>query len=99
MCFPCCEPSPRAVHLDALWFEHRPEYEGFVDRIHDPLTKMVLDTNIYLHLPVTSYEGRRFLVLLEPMLSPAATNARIYGVDSSSWSRLPPSLRTACRWT
>jgi tetratricopeptide (TPR) repeat protein len=70
------------VHLDALWFEHRPEYEGFVDRIHDPLTKMVLDTNIYLHLPVSSYEGRRFLILLEPMLSPAATNARYNGVDS-----------------
>jgi tetratricopeptide (TPR) repeat protein len=79
---PLVRTFAEAVHLEALWFEHHPEYEGFVDRIHDPMTKMVLDTNIYLHLPVSSYEGRRFLVLLEPMLSPAETNARYNGVDS-----------------
>ena len=46
-----------------------------------PLTKMVLGTNIYLRLPVSSYDGRRFLVLLEPMLAPSLTNARIYSSD------------------
>lgn len=69
------------VHLHAIWIKHRPEYEELVSKIHDPLTKMVLDTNIYLRLPVSSYDGRRFLVLLEPMLSPAVTNARIYTND------------------
>jgi hypothetical protein len=69
------------VHLNAIWGHHRPEYEDLVNRVHDPLTRMVLDTNIYLHLPVSSYEGRRFLVLLEPMLAPSATNGRIYGND------------------
>jgi tetratricopeptide (TPR) repeat protein len=70
-----------AVRLNALWVEHRPEYQGFVERIHDPLTQMVLNTNIFLHLPVSSYDGRRFMVLLEPMLAPSETNARIYGND------------------
>jgi tetratricopeptide (TPR) repeat protein len=79
---PLVRTFAEAVHLDALWFEHHLEYEAFVDRIHDPMTKMVLGTNIYLHLPVSTYEGRRFLVLLEPMLSPSATNARYNGVDS-----------------
>ena len=69
------------VHLHAIWIKHRPEYEELVSKIHDPLTKMILDTNIYLRLPVSSYDGRRFLVLLEPMLSPATTNARIYTND------------------
>ena len=78
---PLLRTFAEAVRLDALWFEHHPEYEAFVDRIHNPLTKMVLNTDIYLHLPESGYEGRRFLVLLEPMLSPAATNARIYGDD------------------
>jgi tetratricopeptide (TPR) repeat protein len=78
---PLLRTFAEAVRLDALWFEHHPEYESYVDRIHDPLTKMVLSTNIYLHLPASGYEGRRFLVLLEPMFSPAATNARIYGDD------------------
>jgi tetratricopeptide (TPR) repeat protein len=69
------------IHLHALWAAHKAEYEGLVDRIHDPLTKMVLNTNIYLHLPASSYDGRRFLVLLEPMLAPSAINARIYAND------------------
>jgi len=49
--------------------------------VHGPLTKMILNTNIYLRMPVSSYDGRRFLVLLEPMLAPSATNARIYAND------------------
>jgi tetratricopeptide (TPR) repeat protein len=70
-----------AVHLHAIWVEHRPEYEDLVTRIHEPLTRTILNTNIYLRLPVSSYDGRRFLVLLEPMLAPSATNARIYAND------------------
>jgi len=69
------------VHLNAIWIEHRPEYEDLLKRVHDPLTRTILNTNVYLHLPVSSYDGRRFLVLLEPMLSPSTTNARIYSND------------------
>jgi hypothetical protein len=69
------------VHLHAIWVEHRPDYEDLTNRIHDSLTKMILNTNIYLRLPVSSYDGRRFLVLLEPMLAPSVTNARIYATD------------------
>ncbi len=67
------------THLHAIWVEHRPDYTALTDKLHDPLSRMILDTNVYLHLPVSSYDGRRFLVLVEPMLSPAAVNARIYG--------------------
>jgi hypothetical protein len=69
------------IHLNAIWVEHRSEYEDLTARVHGPLTKMILNTNIYLRLPVSSYDGRRFLVLLEPMLAPSATNARIYSSD------------------
>ena len=70
-----------AIHLNAIWVNHRPQYEDLVNRVHDPLTRMVLNTNIYLGMPVSSYDGRRFLVLLEPMLAPSNTNARIYSND------------------
>jgi tetratricopeptide (TPR) repeat protein len=70
-----------AVHLHAIWAEHRSEYEDLVSRIHNPLTQTILNSNIYLRLPVSSYDGRRFLVLLEPMLAPSVTNARIYAND------------------
>jgi tetratricopeptide (TPR) repeat protein len=69
------------LHLHAIWIHHRPEYQALVDTVHTPLTKMVLSSNIYLKLPVSSYDGRRFLVLLEPMLAPAITNARLYAND------------------
>ena len=72
----------QSIRLNTLWVEHRPEYESFVTRLHDPLTKMVLDTNIYLHLPASANDGRRFVVLLEPMLAPSETNARYDGNDS-----------------
>ncbi len=69
------------VDLHFIWVHHRAEYEALQARVHDPMVHAVLDTNIYLHQPVSSYDGRRFLVLLEPMLSPSLINARIYGGD------------------
>ncbi len=78
---PLLRTFAETIHLNAIWFNHRAQYEDLVNRVHDPLTKMVLNTNIYLGLPVSSYDGRRFLVLLEPMLAPSATNSRIYSND------------------
>ena len=42
---------------------------------------MILSTNFYLKMPASTYDGRRFLVVVEPMLSPRTINARIYGPD------------------
>ncbi|HEY8997461.1 MAG TPA: hypothetical protein VIM60_06160, partial [Edaphobacter sp.] len=50
------------VNLHGIWVTHRAEYEALVNDVHQPLTKAVLDTNIYLKLPVSSYDGRRFMV-------------------------------------
>ncbi len=69
------------IDLHAIYVRHRVEMEAAVTQTHDSLTRMLLETNLYLHQPVSSYDGRRFLVLLEPMLSPQAVNARIYGND------------------
>ncbi len=69
------------IDLHFIWLKHRPEYEALTARVHDPMTDMILETNLYLHQPVSTFDGRRFLVLLEPMLSPSLTNARVYGYD------------------
>ncbi|MDR3734535.1 MAG: tetratricopeptide repeat protein [Acidobacteriaceae bacterium] len=71
----------RSTQLHLIWVKYRPEYEALTARLHEPLTRMILETNVYLKQPTSAYDGRRFLVLLEPMLSPAETNARIYGTD------------------
>ena len=75
---PALRDFNEAVHLHAIWVAHHPDYEALVNRLHDPLTRMILNTNIYLRSPVSSYDGRRFLVLVEPMLAPNFVNARIY---------------------
>ncbi|MGA7158763.1 MAG: hypothetical protein WBY53_18100 [Acidobacteriaceae bacterium] len=69
------------IDLHYIWIKHRPDYEALTTRVHDPMTDMILETNLYLHQPVSTFDGRRFLVLLEPMLSPNLTNARVYGSD------------------
>jgi tetratricopeptide (TPR) repeat protein len=78
---PLLRDFAQAIKLHAIWVENRAAYDEQIARLHDPLTKMIQDTNIYLKMPVSSYEDRRFLVVLEPMLSPAETNARVYGTN------------------
>jgi tetratricopeptide (TPR) repeat protein len=40
-----------------------------------------LATEVYLKLPMASYVGRKFSVLLEPLTAPGGVNARNYGSD------------------
>jgi tetratricopeptide (TPR) repeat protein len=42
---------------------------------------MVISTNLYLKMPASTYDGRRFIVVVEPLLTPSAINARVYGTD------------------
>ncbi len=78
---PLLRDFAKAIQLHAIWVENRAAYDEQISRLHDPLTKMIQDTNIYLKMPASNYEDRRFLVVLEPMLSPAETNARVYGTN------------------
>ena len=70
-----------AAGLHGIWIKHHAEYQAITDRVHDPVTKLILDTNIYIKASVSSYDGRRLLILVEPMLAPNAPNGRIYGSD------------------
>jgi hypothetical protein len=69
------------AQLHAIWLKRHAEYEAIVDRVHDPMTRMILKTNLYLKVPVSTYDGRRLLILVEPMLAPSKPNARIYASD------------------
>jgi len=70
-----------AMDLHGIWLAVHPIYDKEADRLHDPLSKMIVGTNLYLKMPASTYQGRRFLVVIEPMLSPSLVNARIYGTD------------------
>ncbi|MEI9967160.1 MAG: hypothetical protein WDM87_00485 [Terracidiphilus sp.] len=43
---------------------------------------MIVNVNLYLkNARLKPYDGRRFIVVVEPQLSPSVVNARIYGTD------------------
>jgi tetratricopeptide (TPR) repeat protein len=69
------------VDLHVIWLHVRPQYDKQLAQLHDSLTKMVDSTGIYLKTPGGASNGRRFLVVVEPLLDPAQTNARVYGAD------------------
>ncbi len=70
-----------AVDLHGIWLAVHRIYDQEADEVHDPLSQMIVSTNIYLKMPATTYDGRRFVVVIEPLLSPHTVNARIYGTD------------------
>jgi hypothetical protein len=67
--------------LHLIWVHVRPQYDKQLAELHDSLSKMIDDTGIYLKTPLGTTAGRRFLVVIEPLLDPAQTNARVYGAD------------------
>jgi len=70
-----------AVDLHGIWLTTHHAYDEEAAKVHDPLSKMIVDTDLYLKMPAATYDGRRFIVVIEPQLSPATVNARIYGTD------------------
>lgn len=78
---PLLQTYYREVKLHAIWQSHQPEYEQLAAQFHDPISKMILDIEVYLKLPMTSYVGRKFVVFLEPMAGPGQVNARNYSSD------------------
>src|ERR1700677_4532468 len=69
------------ANLHVIWLQGRPQYENKLVQLNDSLTKMINDTGTYLKTPAGTTPGRRFLVVVEPLLDPAQTNARVYGAD------------------
>jgi tetratricopeptide (TPR) repeat protein len=69
------------VNLHSLWLGNKHRYDEMSESIHDALSTMIVNTNAYLKMPASTYDGRRFVVVLEPLLSPHSINARVYGTD------------------
>ncbi len=78
---PLVQKFYEAAGLHAIWEHHREAYSALTERYHEPLAKMLFDTEIYLKLPSAGYLGRGFTVYLDPMGAPGQTNARNYGSD------------------
>ncbi len=67
--------------LHAIWTRHQAAYSALTERYHEPLSKVLFDTEVYLKLPSSGYLGRGFTIYLDPMGAPGQANARNYGAD------------------
>ncbi len=70
-----------AVDLHGIWLTTHHDYDEEANKIHDALSQMIVSTDLYLKMPSATYDGRRFIVVIEPQLSPVTVNARVYGTD------------------
>ena len=78
---PLLRQFAEAADLHGIWLATHLAYDAEADKLHDALTNMIVSTNLYLKMPASTYDGRRFVVVIEPQLSPRAINARIYGTE------------------
>jgi predicted negative regulator of RcsB-dependent stress response len=78
---PALRQFVKATDLHGTWLTVHRTYDEAINHLHDPLSNMIVMTDLYLKEPAETYNGRRFVVVMEPMLSPLTTNARVYGTD------------------
>ncbi|MGC2745285.1 MAG: hypothetical protein WA672_19115 [Candidatus Angelobacter sp.] len=69
----------QAANIEAIWRKHQPEYQALVNQLHDPVSQLLTQTDLYLKVPFSNYPGQRFVVYLEPQLSPAQVDSRNFG--------------------
>ncbi|MGC2698187.1 MAG: DUF4932 domain-containing protein [Candidatus Angelobacter sp.] len=67
--------------MHAVWQKFQGQYQGLVLQLHDPVSNVLTDTDRYLKLPFNNYPGQRFVVYLEPLLSPLQVDSRNYGTN------------------
>jgi hypothetical protein len=65
--------------IHTIWLKYQPEYQALVNQFHDPVAEVLRQTDLFLKLPFNNYPGQRFVIYLEPMLSPAQIDSRNYG--------------------
>lgn len=78
---PLLQDFSKAINLHDIWLHHTAQYAQEAERYHEPVANMLLATDLYLKMPLSSYTGRRFFVYIEPMSAPGQVNARNYGAD------------------
>jgi len=69
----------QAAGMQALWQKHQAEYQALVNQLHDPISQVLTQTDLYLKVSFNNYPGQRFVIYLEPLLSPAQVDSRNFG--------------------
>lgn len=64
--------------LGRQWTRLQPSYDQQIDSLNGPVSKLVIVVNSYLREIVSASTGRRFIVIVEPLIG-SRTSFRIYG--------------------
>jgi len=67
-----------AAKLHSIWLKYQPQYDELIEHYHDPVSKMITATDVYLRMPLAIDPGRSYTIFLEPMMSPGQVNSRDY---------------------
>ena len=54
---PLLRSFAESADLHSIWLKHHAEYDAITTRLHDPVTQLVLGTNVYLKIPVSKLLG------------------------------------------
>ncbi|HLK52697.1 MAG TPA: DUF4932 domain-containing protein [Candidatus Angelobacter sp.] len=65
--------------IQTIWKKHQAEYQSLVKQLHDPVSQLLTQTDLYLKVAFNNYPGQRFVIYLEPLLSPAQVDSRNFG--------------------
>jgi len=76
---PLLQKFYQAAGLHTIWQKFQGQYQALVTQLHDPVSKELTGTDLYLKLPFSNYPGQRFVIYLEPQFSPEQVDARNYG--------------------
>ena len=71
----------QAAGIHAIWQKFQGQYQALVLRLHDPVSNVLVTTDLYLKLPFNNYPGQRFVIYLEPLFSPSQVDSRNYGTN------------------
>ncbi len=67
--------------LGRIWAKHQADYESLIQQYHQPISDLILATDVYLKMPISGFVGREFTVYLEPLAAPGQVNSRNFGSD------------------
>ncbi len=70
-----------AAQLHEIWLRHQKQYDAIIAALQEPISNVILATEVYLKVPSSGYAGRQFIIYIEPMAAPAHVNARNYAAD------------------
>ena len=73
----------KEAHLDELWRELQPQYDGLIEELGPPVRRALLEANAYLRNDTSGYLGHRFLVWAEPLGAPNQVQAFRYLDDDN----------------